>query len=89
MQQFYLVGLLFLIIGSNQTSAFDSKEQLYANPANNLRIAQFDCQLMTSNKMFSLNKVAPCKVQPENIEVTHAYVILYQRHSHNKVNATI
>ena len=39
--------------------------------------------------MFSLNKVAPCKVQPENIEVTHAYVTLYQRHYRSKVNATI
>ena len=32
---------------------------------------------MTSNKSFSLNKVAPCKVQPENIKVTNAYVTLY------------
>ena len=89
MQQIRLVGLLILIIGSNQTSAFDPKEQLYANTANNLRIAHFDCQLMTSNKIFSLNRVAPCKVQPENIDITHACVILYQRHYRNKVNATI
>ena len=39
--------------------------------------------------MFSLNKVAPCKVQPENIKVTHAYVTLYQRHYRTKVNATM
>ena len=70
LQKIYLVGLLTLIILSNQTSAFDPKEQLYANTANNLRVAHYDCQLMTSNKMFSLNKVAPCKVQPENIKVT-------------------
>ena len=61
LQKNYLVGLLTLIILSNQTSAFDPKEQLYANTANNLRVAHYDCQLMTSNKMFSLNKVAPCK----------------------------
>ena len=84
-----MVGLLTLIILSNQTSAFDPKEQLYANTANNLRVAHYDCQLMTSNKLFSLNKVAPCKVQPENIKVTHAYVTLYQRHYRTKVNATM
>ena len=84
-----MVGLLTLIILSNQTSAFDPKEQFYANTANNLRVAHYDCQLMTSNKMFSLNKVAPCKVQPENITVPHAYVTLYQRHYRTKVNATI
>ena len=76
LQKIYLVGLLTLIILSNQTSAFDPKEKLYANTANNLRVAHYDCQLMISNKMFSLNKVAPCKVQPENIKVTHAYVTL-------------
>ena len=76
MQQIHLAGFLILIIFSNQTSAFDPKEQLYANTANNFWVAHFDCQLMTSNKIFSLNKVAPCKVQSENIKVTHAYVIL-------------
>ena len=80
---------LTLIILSNQTSAFDPKEQLYANTANNLRVAHYDCQLMTSNKRFSLNKVAPCKVQPENIKVTNAHVTLYQRHYRIKVNATM
>ena len=49
LQQIYLVGLFFLIIFSNQTSAFDPKQQLYSNTANNLRVAYFDCQLMTSN----------------------------------------
>ena len=87
LQQIYLVGLLILIIFSNQTSAFDPKGQLYANTAKNFRVAHFDCQLMTSNKKFSLNKVAPCKVQSENIKVTHAYVTLYQRHYRTKVNA--
>ena len=89
LQKIYLVGFLTLIILSNQTSAFDPKEQLYANTANNLRVAHCDCQLMTSNKMFSLNKLAPCKVQPENIKVTHAYVALYQRHYRTKINATM
>ena len=89
LQKIYLVGLLTLIILSNQTLAFDPKEQLFANTANNLRVAHYDCQLMTSNKMFSLNKVAPCKVQPENIKVAHAYVTLYQRHYRTKVNATM
>ena len=86
LQKIYLVVLLTLIILSNQTSAFDPTEQLYANTANTLRVAHFDSQLMTSNKMFSLNKVALCKVQPENIKATHAYVTLYQRHYHTKVN---
>ena len=74
-QKINLQGLLTLIIISNQTSAFDPKEQLYANTANNLRVAHYGCQLMTSNKMISLNKVAPCKVLPENIKVTHIMIL--------------
>ena len=79
LQQIYLIAILTLTIFSNQTSAFDPKDQLYTKTANYLRVVHFDCQLMTSNKMFSLNKVEPCKVQPEKIKVTHAYVALYQR----------
>ena len=74
---------------SNQTSAFDPKEQLYANTANNHQVAHFDCQLRTSNKIFSLNKVAPGKVQPEKIKVTHAYTTFCQVHYRTKVNATM
>ena len=85
----FLVGLLILIIFSNQTSAFDPKEKLSANTPNNLRVAHFDCQIMTSNKTLSLNKIAPCKVQPQNNKVTHADVTLYQRHYRTKENATM
>ena len=44
---------------------------------------------MTFNNRFSLNTVAPWKIQPKIITVTHAYVTLYQRHSHTKTNDTM
>ena len=63
-----------------QMCAFNPEDNLYANTAKDLKIVHFDCQLMTSNKMFSLKKVAPCKIQPENIEITTTEITLYQRH---------
>ena len=39
--------------------AFNPEDNLYANTTKDLKIALFDCQLMTSNKIFSLNKVPP------------------------------
>ena len=47
-----------------QICALNPEDNLYANTAKDLKIAHFYCQLMTSNKMFSLNKKAPCKIQP-------------------------
>ena len=78
-----------LLITPQQICAFNPEDNLYANTAKDLKIAHFGCQLMTSNKMFSPNKVAPCRIQTENIETTTAEVTLYQRHYVTKINATL
>ena len=44
---------------------------------------------MTSNKMLSVNKVAPCKTQPENIETTKTQVTRYQRQYSTKMISTM
>ena len=77
-----------LSIANKQTSAFGSAEKSYANTANNLRVTHFECQLMTSNRVFSLRRVAYCDIQSENIEVTSYYFERYQRHGSTKENAT-
>ena len=88
-QNIFWLAIYTLLIFPQQICAFNPVDNLYANTAKDLKIAHFDCQLMTSNKMFSLNKVAPCKIQPENIETTTAEVTLYQRHYSTKINATM
>ena len=87
--QFFWLAIYTILIFPPQICAFNPEDNLYANTAKDLKIAHFDCQLMTSNKMFSLNKVAPYKIQPENIETTTAEVTLYQRHYSTKINATM
>ena len=76
-----------LLIFPQQMCAFNPEDNLYANTAKDLKIAHFDCQLTTSNKIFSPNKVAPCKIQRENIETTTTELTLYQRHYSTKINA--
>ena len=87
--EIFLLAIYTLSIFPQQIRAFNPEGNLYANTAKDLNIAHFECQLMKSNKMFSLNKVAPRKIQPEIIETTITEVTLYQRHYSTKVNATM
>ena len=81
LQQNYLLDLLILFTFSNQTIAFDPKEQMYAITADHFRIDQCECQLTTSNKVFSLKQLENCKV-------THAYVTHYQRRMEQYVESS-
>ncbi len=44
---------------------------------------------MSENKMYSLNKVDPCRITPEKIQYTYALANIYQRDYKLKVNATM
>ncbi len=57
------------------------------NIAWDLKVSHFDCAHMTESKMFSLNKVADCKVKPENLRVSEAMVHVYQRSYRTKAKA--
>ena len=83
----FWLAIYTLLIFPEQICAFNPENNLYTSTAKDLKIAQFDCQLMTSNKIFSLNKVAPCKIQPENIKTRTTEVTLYQRHYSTKIIA--
>ena len=83
---FWLAIYTFLIF-PQQFCAFNPEHNLYANTAKDLKIAHFDCQLMTSNKMFSLNKVAPCKIHCRELlnKVAPCKILTYS----TKINATM
>ena len=69
----YLVFIIFLAL-LLLTSLADArpieKMSIYKNTAPNLHVNHFDCSKMISNHMYSLNKVAPCKIRPENLALT-------------------
>ena len=44
---------------------------------------------MISNHMYSLNKVAPCKICPDKISTKQARITLYQRKHKDKLEASM
>ena len=53
--------------------------QLYAKTATSLKVAHYDCSLMDSNRMYSLNKVALCKIEPQNVEISKVKGQIFNR----------
>ena len=62
---------------------------LYAKTATSLKVAHYDCSLMDSNKMYSLNKVAPCKIEPQNVEISKVKGQIFNRFFRGKLEATM
>ena len=63
--------------------------QLYAKPATSIKVAHYDCSLMDSNKMYSLNKIAPCKIEPQNVEISKVKGQIFNRFFREKLEATM
>ena len=63
--------------------------QLYAKTATSLKVAHYDCSLMDSNKMYSPNKVAACKIEPQNVEISKVKAQIFNRFFRRKLEATM
>ena len=63
--------------------------QLYAKTATSLKVAHYDCSLVDSNKMYSLNKVAPCKIEPQTVEISKVKGQIFNRFFRGKLEATM
>ena len=59
------------------------------SPPTSLKVAHYDCSLMDSNKMYSLNKVAPCKIEPQNVEISKVKGQIFNRFFRGKLEATM
>ena len=77
---FYFI--LFLFPFSCASDDFD-------NVSKNLFVSHYDCTKMQDNRMYSLNKVAECKITPENLYVTPATITLYQKNYRTDLAATM
>ena len=63
--------------------------QLYAKTATSSKVAHYDCSLMDSNKMYSLNKVALCKIEPQNFEILKVKGQIFNQFFRGKLEATM
>ena len=61
--------VLFIFTISFASDDFD-------NVSKNVFVSHYDCTKMQDNRMYSLNKIADCKITPENLYVTPATITL-------------
>ena len=80
--------LLFLIF-LNEIYLPVAKEVDFKNTANDLLVSHYDCNLMSKNRIYSLNDVEQCNIQLNNVQEERANVKLYQRTYFSEVNATM
>ena len=85
----FIIFLALLLLTSFTDARPIEKISIYENTAPNLSVNHFDCSKMISNQMYSLNKVAPCKIRPDKISTNQARVNLYQRNYKVKLEATM
>ena len=72
---FYIEGTFDLVPDADQVA-----------PA--LKVAHFDCSEMTENTLYAINQVRPCRITPEELEISKAKVVLYTKHFRKELNAT-
>ena len=56
--------------------------------ASALKVDHFDCSAMTENTLYAINQVRPCHITPEELEISKAKPVLYNKHSRKILNAT-
>ena len=79
-----LVFIIFLFNSLTKTLEVDYTD----NVSQNIIVSHYDCTKVQDNRMYSLNKVAECKISPENLYVIPATITLYQKNYRTDLSAT-
>ena len=53
-----------------------------------LKVSHFDCSLMTENSLYAINQVRPCRITPEELEVSKATITFYTKQFRKELSAT-
>ena len=83
-----MTKLLFL-----QIIVFYTEVTLHSDPDAHqvspvFKLSHFDCSSMTENSLQAMNRVRPCHITPQELEVSKATITLYTKHFLRKLNAT-
>lgn len=91
MKPFYGFPFLYLILAPCLCNIGTSKRKHdeLKDVSHKLNVIHYDCSEMENNKMYALNQVAPCKVNPENTEISDVDVTVYQRSYRTYVTAVM
>ena len=80
-----LVFFIFLFNSLTKTLEVDYTD----NVSQELIVSHYDCTKMQDNRIYSLNKVAECKIPPENLYIAPATITLYQKNYRTGLSATV
>ena len=80
-----LVFIIFLFTSLTKTLEVDYTD----NVSQELIVSHYDCTKMQDNRMYSLNKVAECKISPGNLYIAPATITLYQKSCRTDLSATM
>ena len=80
-----LVFITFLFNSLTKTIEVDYTD----NVSQELLVSHYDCTKMQDNRIYSLNKVAECKISPENLYIAPATITLYQKNYRTGLSATM
>ena len=80
-----LVFIIFLFNSLTKTPEVDYTD----NVSQELIVSHYDCTKMQDNRMYLLNKVAECKISPENLYIAPATITLYQKNYRTDLSATM
>ena len=80
-----LVFIIFLFNSLTKNLEVDNIDNL----SQELIVSLYDCTKMQDNRMYSLNKVAECKISLENLCIAPATITLYQKNFRTDLSATM
>ena len=80
-----LVFFIFLFISLTKTLEVDYTDIV----SQDLVVSHYNCAKMQDNRMYSLSKVAECKISPENLYIAPDTITLYQKNYRTDLSATM
>ena len=80
-----LVFIIFLFNSLTKTLEVDYTD----NVSQEIIVSHYDCTKLQDNRMYSLNKVAECKISPENLYIAPVIITLYQNNYRTDLSATM
>ena len=70
-------------------SICDKYEPRPDDSAPSVQVSHYDCSEVTEINLYSPNRVIPCNMAPQNIQMNDVKLTLYTKHFRTEINATI
>ena len=84
------MDITFILFTVSLTFALEANHETnHDNIAEQLRVAHYDCNQLQNSKTYTLNKIADCNFQPQDLEATETWIRVYQQIFKDSLDATM